>query len=422
MQVEIELPTPHEKQQYLLDHRKRFNVLKCGRRFGKTELCQELILEAFENGWYVGYFSPTYKDLYEVWKTTLNNFHSIIVNKSETVKQCVFVNGSKVDFWSMEDPNSGRGRKYHRAIMDECEKAGKFEDAWQQAIAPTLTDFGGDAYFLSTPQFGQTYFKKLCKFQERDPEHWATFVYSTYDNPFIDRGEIELMRAVIDPLVFRCEYMAEDVDGRSPSPFAYQWDADHHISDRAVFNEGKRIIMSIDFNLQPFACVFSHIWEDADGVHDHTFDEIEIAQGSIQAMADEIKMRYKAHLHKFEITGDYMGNRGDISQRDNASLYLQLCKELGISKHQLKLSPNPTHENSKADVNYVLWKAKSEKKCEFIINPTCKGSIFDFQSVQWDNLKQQIVKKDRSNKDQQADRLDCHRYKINHYWKKYILR
>jgi hypothetical protein len=117
-----------------------------------------------------------------------------------------------------------------------------------------------------------------------------------------------------------------------------------------------------------------------------------------------------------------MGNRGDISQRDNASLYLQLCKELGISKHQLKLSPNPTHENSKADVNYVLWKAKSEKKCEFIINPTCKGSIFDFQSVQWDNLKQQIVKKDRSNKDQQADRLDCHRYKINHYWKKYILR
>jgi len=70
----------------------------------------------------------------------------------------------------------------------------------------------------------------------------------------------------------------------------------------------------------------------------------------------------------------------------------------------------------------VLWKAKSEKKCEFIINPVCKGSIFYFQSVQWDNLKQQIVKRDRNQKDQQADRIDCHRYKINTYWKKYILR
>ncbi len=149
MAIVLELPRPHLNQQFLLDNRKRFNVLKCGRRFGKTELCQELIAEAFENGWYVGYFSPTYKDLYEVWKTTLNNFHNVIVSKSETVKQVVFLNGAKVDFWSMEEPNSGRGRKYHRVLIDECEKAGKFQEAWEQAIAPTLTDFGGDAYFLS---------------------------------------------------------------------------------------------------------------------------------------------------------------------------------------------------------------------------------------------------------------------------------
>ncbi len=162
-----------------MDNRKRFNVLKCGRRFGKTELCQELILESFEKGQYVGYFSPTYKDLYEVWKTTLNNFYNVIKSKSETIKQIVFVNGAKVDFWSMDEPNSGRGRKYHRVLIDECEKASKFQEAWEQAISPTLTDYGGDAYFLSTPQFGETYFKRLCKQENQMPEQWKTFVYST---------------------------------------------------------------------------------------------------------------------------------------------------------------------------------------------------------------------------------------------------
>ena len=139
-------------------------------------------------------------------------------------------------------------------------------------------------------------------------------------------------------------------------------------------------------------------------------------------MADEIRLRYREHIHKFEITGDFMGNRGDISQRDNASLYLQLIKLLNLPKSCLKLVPNPTHENSKADVNYLLWKSKSDKKWEFIINSACKSSIFDLQHVQWDDLKGQISKKDRSQASQKADHLDCHRYRINTYWKKHIIR
>ncbi len=62
--------------------------------------------------------STWYKDLYEVWRTTINNFFDVIQSKSETVKQAIFVNGAKIDFWSMEDPDSGRGRKYHRVIID----------------------------------------------------------------------------------------------------------------------------------------------------------------------------------------------------------------------------------------------------------------------------------------------------------------
>ena len=423
MVVNLILPKPHDTQQLLLDNRKRFNVLKCGRRWGKTELCQELILESFERKYITGYFSPTYKDLSEVWKAILNNFNGVIATKNEQVKQLTFINGAVVDFWSMDNPDSGRGRHYHRVMIDECEKAGKFKEAWDQAIAPTLTDHGGDAYLLSTPQFGHTYFKEIAKTCTTKPDTWATFIYTTYDNPHIKTSEIDLMRDMLPIQVFECEYLAMDLDGVTPSPFAYQFDSEYHVSDKAIFQPTKRIIMSIDFNLQPFACTFSHIWEDANGFHDHTFDEIEIAQGSIPAMADEIKMRYSAHLHKFEITGDYMGNRGELAQRDNASLYLQLVRLLNIPKQALKVVPNPTHENSKADFNMVLWKAKDvDKKVSYLIHPNCKSTIFDLANVQWDDLKGNIVKRNRKDESQRGDFLDAQRYKVNTYWRPILKR
>ena len=372
-------------------------------------------------------FNVAQKMGYQIGKDFNYNSQKHVINwanGSQTILKDLFLYPSDPDFISLGST------EYTDAFVDEAnEITEKAFDILNSRIRYRLSDYETIPKILLTcnPAPGwlkDKYISKDAKLIDLEPYQKVVkaLVSDNPDEEFVRIYATQLDRMSSPYDKARLLYGDWEVDRESKHPFAYQFDRDHHISDRALFNEGKRIIMSIDFNLQPFACVFSHIWEDADGVHDHTFDEIEIPQGSIQAMADEIKMRYKAHLHKFEITGDYMGNRGDISQRDNASLYLQLCKELGISKHQLKLSPNPTHENSKADVNYVLWKAKSEKKCEFIINPTCKGSIFDFQSVQWDNLKQQIVKKDRSNKDQQADRLDCHRYKINHYWKKYILR
>jgi len=417
--IDIDLIKPHPAQQFLLDNRKRFNVLKCGRRFGKTELCQELLAEIIEQGSIVAYFAPTYKDLYEVWNETKKVFHDIIEGKDESVKQMRMIGGAKIDFWSMDDPDSGRGRKYHRAIMDECEKAPKFQTAWEGTIRPTLTDYKGDAYFLSTPKFGDTYFKKIAKFNLTKPD-WATFVYTTYDNPYIDKDEVEQARLLLDEATFRCEYLAEDLDGKAVNPFAHQFDPVYHVSTKAIFIPQKKIIISIDFNLNPFAVTFSHFWEDRDGVHDWQFDEAAIANGSVPAMIDLIKERYGQWRHNFEITGDHMGQRGDISQRDNASLYDQIQRGLGLGSSQMKVYPNPTHENSRNDTNLVLFKSKG--KHEFIIHPIkCEGTVYDFRYVQCDAYGQ-ILKRDRKDLTQRADFLDTVRYKINAKWKDYLKR
>jgi hypothetical protein len=229
----------------------------------------------------------------------------------------------------------------------------------------------------------------------------------------------------MDPAVFDCEIMAMDVDGKTLNPFAFQFDPAYHVSERAVFVPSKPIIISIDFNLQPFAVTFSHVWVDATGIHDWTFDEAEIQHGSLPAMIDLIKERYGKYLFACEITGDFMGRRGDLSQRDNASLYTQLIRGLGMGERQLKLPKegNPTHENSKADVNFVLYMTKKPgAKWDKCIHPSCKSLIRDYKGVQWDGLKNQIKKRERKDVNQRADHLDCDRYKINVYFRDHIKR
>jgi len=412
--ITIPIQKPHPKQRELLANRKRFNVLKCGRRFGKTELCQELIMESSLYGHYVGYWSPTYKDLYEVWQESKRNFRDALASTSETVKQMVFTNGTKVDFWSMEDPDSGRGRKYHRVIMDECEKAGKFQQAWEQTIRATLTDFKGDAYFLSTPQFGDTYFKQICNFQDEFSD-WRTFIYTTYDNPYIDPQEIELARQQLHPSVFACEYMAEDVDGKTLNPFAFQFDNEYHV-EPVSYAWSKQAVVSIDFNLNPFAATFSHVWEDQKGLHIHVVNEVSIENGSIEAMAKEIKKFLQNAVANCIITGDAMGNARNISQADNASHYQMLRKFLHLPESQFRVKSNPTHDQSRNDVNVMLWLAKQpDSRVEFKINPgMCKGTVSDFRNVQCDATGQ-IVKRNRKDLAQRADFIDTIRYLVHYF-------
>lgn len=417
MEINIKLKTPHEKQKEVLQNRKRFNTLKCGRRFGKTTIIEELLSEIIERGQFIGIWSPTNNDSHEVWQEIKQVFGSIITYKNETIKQAVFLGGAKVDFWSMENPDSGRGRKYHRAVIDECEKALKFKDAWLGTIRATLADFEGDAYFLSTPKFGDTYFKEISK-NHLTMSDWATFVFKTSDNPYISKSEIESIRLMYanNPLIYECEYEAADVDGLGINPFAYNYNSDIHESEKAIFQPHKRVYISIDFNLNPFACTLSHVWHDESGLHDHTFYEFAIENGSVQSMAERLKATLGSSLATSIVTGDAMGKARNISQADNASNYQLLKRLTGIPETSFYVKSNPTHDKSRNDVNLVLFAAgQSQLKFEKLINPkTCPHTIADYKGVQCDSFGQ-IIKRNRNETNQRADYLDTERYKIHYF-------
>lgn len=198
------------------------------------------------------------------------------------------------------------------------------------------------------------------------------------------------------------------------NPFAYNFDRNKHVGQTGLMD--KPLFLSIDFNLNPFCVIAFHKWRDEQGEHMHVVDEISIPQGSINKMVEEIKVRYAKYIPSISITGDYNGNKRELSQQDNASNYLLLQRGLKLRSTQIITPANPTHDNSRTDCNYFLYHFP-----DFKISDKCTGLIFDLQNVECDAFGQ-IIKKSRTDLTQQADRLDCFRYSINTFMFNWIER
>lgn len=213
MGVRVIIPAPslHPGQKALLAEPARFKAAACGRRFGKTRLATEWLTLApggAVDGNPVALFAPTYKLLLEVWDAAEATLAPITRKANRTEMRIALKTGGSIDFWTLEDADAGRGRKYARIVIDEAAHARRLKEAWERAIAPTLTDLKGAAWFISTPR-GLNFFHELFRRGE-DPAYpdWAAFRMPTSANPHIDPAEIERARAELPELVFRQEYEA----------------------------------------------------------------------------------------------------------------------------------------------------------------------------------------------------------------------
>jgi len=207
----------HEGQQVLIRNAKRFNVACMGRRFGKSTLGLALAWYgaphcpgALRDGLDVGWFAPQYKLLDEAWRGAKIFLRPYIQRTDSQQHRLELTTGGSLDFWTLESPDAGRGRKYALAIIDEAAMARHLEEAWTAAIRPTLADFQGSAWFLSTPK-GGNYFKTLFDRAADDPD-WARWQLPTYGNPFIHPDEIAAMATDLPRLIYQQEVLAEFVD------------------------------------------------------------------------------------------------------------------------------------------------------------------------------------------------------------------
>lgn len=344
----------------------RFNHLRCGRRFGKTTLIEELSSISLD-GQFVGIWFPTYKDLSEVWKDLKKTYRPIIEKQNEQLKQITLVTGGLIDFWSMEDPDSGQGRKYHRAIIDEAAKAPKLYQAWENTIRPTLTDYRGDAFILSRPK-GKNNGFYLLEEKHRQFENWAFHHYTTYDNPFIDPAEIEEAKSQLDEINFKQEYLAEYVDAND-RPFLYKFDVKKHVIDNYTPNTHLPILASFDFNKDPMTAL---IGQQVDIWTAYAFAEINLPEGSTPEVCDLLLVDYVKWMDNIDVTGDATGRNRSALTVGNLNHYRIIKQKLDLEDDNLKMPKvNPALSDSRVLCNSVLQNAN------FYITKNCKKTIRD---------------------------------------------
>lgn len=398
----VSLPKPHEKQRQILQEAKRFNVVCNGRRWGKSILSIRLTKPTIIEPKLLGFWTPTYKDLSETWRELKFRLHPIISRKDEQLKKIELINGSRIDMWSMEDPDSGRGFKYHRAIIDEFAKARNGQYAWEKTIRATLTDYKGDAWFLSTPKGINGYFFELFQ-QEKQIDNWKSWQMPTITNPYIDPSEVADAERMLDPMTFKQEFLAEFIS-TAEKPFMYCFDEKKHISERAVYRPGYTIYLSFDFNVNPMTCEIIQKGVDNGKPWIHFIGEIALFNSDIDEVCRHINTRFpNGH---FMVTGDRSGqNRTGLNK--NINYYKKIKENLNLKDAQFKIPPNPFYET-----NIVLCNSLLANHPEILFHPVnCKETIYDMRFVQWDGEKP--IKEDRTKREQRADLFDCVRYYFN---------
>lgn len=252
--LEITFPPLHRTQKIVALNRKRFTVLACGRRWGKTRFASLVSIEIALLGGRAWWVAPSYKMGAVGWRVLLGLSKQIPgVKWSLSDRLLTYPGGGTIQVRSGDEPESLRGEGLDLAVLDEA--AFMKETVWTHAIRPALSDRQGAAIFPSTP-FGHNWFWKIYRRGQDDLDRtWASFRFATADNPHIPADEIAEAEKALPQRVFDQEYLAaflEDAGGvfRNVVQCATSTPIDGRADDdKAVYVAGVDVAAKVDFTV-----------------------------------------------------------------------------------------------------------------------------------------------------------------------------
>ena len=213
----MDLPRLRPDQYAIATHPAKTKILSMGRRWGKTVLGGALVGITLQQHGRVAWIAPTYKNTRPMWRWLLMataadaKAKRLTVHKSD--RTITTRRGGFLGMYSGENIDSIRGEAFHLVVLDEAARLP--EDAWTDAIMPTLADLDGDAVLISTPKGKNWFFTQWIQGQEGrdDVRSW---VAPTCANPMptIQRA-FERVRGLVSERTFKQEWLAEFIDDGS---------------------------------------------------------------------------------------------------------------------------------------------------------------------------------------------------------------
>jgi hypothetical protein len=213
--VTVNLKQPHPKQTDFIDSPAKRKVVRAGRRSGKTTGVAILAVEQFLRGRRILYATPTQEQVDTFWREVKQALGEPIeagaFYKNETLHTIERPGtDQRIRAKTAWDADSLRGDFADILILDE------FQDmdieAWTLVGAPMLLDNNGDAIFIYTKKRGRNHTNDLFKRAEGDATgRWATFVFTSFDNPHISEEGLADITGDMTNLGYRMEILAEDI-------------------------------------------------------------------------------------------------------------------------------------------------------------------------------------------------------------------
>lgn len=199
---------PRGHQQTLHDSLKRFNVIVCHRRFGKTVFAiNELIKQCMtctNDRPRFAYLAPTYRQAKAIAWDYLKHYSrpipGIVINEAEL--RIEYPNGGRIQLFGCDNPDALRGIYLDGCILDEY--AQMPSSLFGEVIRPALSDRKGSAIFIGTPKGKNAFFELYSKAE--DHPDWFTVLYRASDTMIVDADELEDAKTMMTHEEYQQEY------------------------------------------------------------------------------------------------------------------------------------------------------------------------------------------------------------------------
>ena len=236
--MDIVIPyEPRPLQEKIHNELKRFNVICCHRRFGKTVFAiNHLIMTACEiTNSRLAYIAPTYRQgkavAYDYLKEYTDPLMKLGGKRHETELKVDLWNKSRIQIFGADNPDSLRGLGFDGVVLDEY--ALMSPRVWTEVVRPAVSDKLGYVIFIGTPM-GHNQFWDVYDLAKRRGEDWYAQLYRASETEVIPPEELEEARLTMPSdqyeQEFECSFQAA-VSGAYYGKQIQQAEKDNRICD-----------------------------------------------------------------------------------------------------------------------------------------------------------------------------------------------
>lgn len=310
---------PRDFQATLHDSLKRFNVIVCHRRFGKTVFAiNEIIDQSFrceKRDPQYAYIAPTYgqakRVAWDLLKKYTENFPNRIVNEAELridIQRPWMGDRIRIFLLGAENNDAIRGIYLDGCVLDEF--ASMFPSTWSQVVRPTLSDRSGWAIFIGTPK-GQNHFAEMYEMagHSQNQDTWYRAIYKLSDTKLLPQSEIDEIKRTMTEEDYEQEYECSFTSLQMGAYYKKQFakaEEDKRIT-RLAWDSTQTVATFWDIGIGDTTAIW---FMQSIGKQYHFIDYLEMSGRGLDYFAQELLKRgytYSAHVLPHDIMARELG-------------------------------------------------------------------------------------------------------------------